>query len=47
MSKKYELALFATMFAIVFTALSYLDVKSRYAAIVRSYNSSFSVCSRI
>ena len=27
MSKKYEIALFATMFAIIFTALSYIDVK--------------------
>lgn len=27
MSKKYEIALFATMFAVVFTVLSYIDVK--------------------
>lgn len=27
MNKKYEIALFATLFAIVFTVLSYIDVK--------------------
>ena len=27
MNKKYEIALFATLFAIIFTVLSYIDVK--------------------